>query len=244
MHNLIALTLLCFFSINGTVLAAENDIIEIQAEGSYTMEVGSSPDIAKKVAFFTARRNAVDLAGRYFSRQSLIEAYTLNREEIYSLTARKIETQLLEENWVKDEKTSTYRLRIKARIEPSDFVKAEMEGIEQEKKERQESYREEMEQPISAEIDPGKEIAAAYRMLRENKWRITMIYLDNLEKKYPNWDRIYMAKAIAHYNLREPVFMKNDLSRACRLGNDTACGDLQNIKKLHGYDFDLPINNQ
>lgn len=241
MHSFITITLMFFFSISGAALAAGDDIIEIESEGSYTMEANSSVDIAKAVAFFTAQRNAVNLAGRYFSSQSLIEAYTLEKDEIYSLTARKIQTQLLGEDWVKNGAASTYRVRIRARIEPSDFVKAEMEAIKQEKQEKKESYREEMEQPVSAEIDPGKEIAIAYQMLRENKWRITMIYLDHLEKKYPNWDRIYMAKAITHYNLREPVFMEKDLSEACRLGNNTACSDLRAIKTLHGHDFGLSI---
>ncbi len=99
-----------------------------------------------------------------------------------------------------------------------------------------------MEQPISTETDPGVDIAKAYRLLREKKWRITMIYLDHLEKKYPNWDSIYMAKAIAHYILHEPVFMENALNRACRLGNGTACDDLKNIKKLHKHDFGFSVD--
>lgn len=64
-----------------------------------------------------------------------------------------------------------------------------------------------------------------------------MIYLDHLEKKYPNWDSNYMAKAIAHYILIELVFMKKALSKGCRLGNNTACGDLKNIKKIARNQF-------
>jgi len=116
-----------------------------------------------------------------------------------------------------------------------------MEDIKQEKKETKESYKEEMEQHIPADIDPGRDIAKAYRLLREKKWRITMIYLNHLEKKYPNWDSIYMAKAITHYILHEPVFMKKALSEACRLGNNTACDDLINIQKVHDHDFGLSI---
>ena len=109
-----------------------------------------------------------------------------------------------------------------------------MEDRKQEKEELEASYQEEMEQPVSEAIDPGRDIAKAYRLLREKKWRIAMIYLDHLEKKYPNWDSIYMAKAMTHYILNETVFMKKALGAACRLGNNTACSDLQNIKKLHG----------
>jgi len=63
----------------------------------------------------------------------------------------------------------------------------------------------------------------------------------DLAKKYPNWDSIYMAKAITHYILHEPVFMKKALNQACRLDNQTACDDLKNIKRVHEHDFGLPI---
>ena len=137
------------------------------------------------------------------------------------------------------EKTSTYRVRIRARVQASDFVKAEMEDTKQEKKEAKESFSEEMEQHMSAEIDPGRDIAKAYRLLREKKWRMAMIYLNHLAKKYPNWDSIYMAKAITHYILHEPVFMKKALNQACRLDNQTACDDLKNLKRVHEHDFGL-----
>ncbi len=110
-----------------------------------------------------------------------------------------------------------------------------------EEKEAKESYQEEMEQHVPAEIDPGRDIAKAYRLLREKKWRIAMIYLNHLGKKYPNWDSIYMAKAITHYVLHEPEFMKNSLNKACRLGNPLACDDLKNLKRLHEHDFSLSI---
>ena len=87
-----------------------------------------------------------------------------------------------------------------------------------------------MEQDISEEIDHGRDIAKAYRLVREKKWRIAMIYLNHLANKYPNWDSIYMLKSITHYILHEPVFMQQALGEACRLGNQIACDDLQNSK--------------
>ncbi|MGD9235871.1 MAG: hypothetical protein PVF09_04300 [Desulfobacterales bacterium] len=244
MRTVIIATLLLLIPVDGVVPAAkEVHTIEVDAEGSYRMGADASFDLAKKVAFFTAKRHAVNLAGRYFSHKSLIKPYELNKEEIYSLVARDIQADVLEEKSETIEKTPTYRLRIRAKIMASDFVKAEIADARQEKKESEESYREEMEQPVSAEIDPGKDIAKAYRLLREKKWRIAMIYLNHLEKKYPNWDRIYMAKAIAHYILNEPVFMKKALNAACRLGNGTACDDLKNLKKVHEYDFGLSIDD-
>lgn len=182
MRNLIMAALLVVFSINGVASAAEDDVFVIEAEGSYRMEIGSSVDLAKKVALFTAKRKAVDLAGRYLSRKSLINVYELNRDEIFSLAAREFQAEILEEKRETVGKTSTYRLRIRSRIQASDFVKAEIEDSKQEKKEAKESYHEEMEQPISAEIDPGRDIAKAYRLMRKKKWRLAGIYLNHLEK--------------------------------------------------------------
>ena len=241
MRNFIMAALLVLFSINDVASAAEDDIFEIEAEGSYRMEAGSSVELAKKVALFTAKRKAADLAGRYLSRKSLIEVYELNRDEIYSLAAREIEAKILKENRQTVGKISTYRVRIRATVQASDFIKAEMEDTKERKKEAKESYQEEMEQHISTEIDPGRDIAKAYRLLREKKWRIALIYLSHLEKKYPNWDSIYVAKALNHYILHEPVLMKKALNKACRLGNQTACDDLKNIKKVHEQDFGLSI---
>jgi hypothetical protein len=65
MRNFIMSALLILFSINGVASAAEDDIFEIEAEGSYRMEAGASIDLAKKLALFTAKRKAVDLAGSY-----------------------------------------------------------------------------------------------------------------------------------------------------------------------------------
>ena len=231
MRNFIMAALLILFSMNSFASEAEeNNIIEIETDGSNRMEAESSAELAKRLAFYSAKRKAVDLAGRYFSSKDLIKPYERNRDEIYSLAAREITAEILEEKRQTTGKISIYRVRVRSWIQPSDFIKAEIEDYKQEKKEAEESYQEEMEQKISAEIDPGKDIAKAYRLLREKKWRITMIYLNHLEKKYPNWDSIYMAKAITHYILHETAFMKKALNNACRLGNDTACDDLKKLK--------------
>ena len=75
------------------------------------------------MALFTAKRRAVDLAGRYLSRQSLIVVYELNRDEIYSLAAREIETKILEEKRQTVGKILTYWVRIRARFSPRTLSK-------------------------------------------------------------------------------------------------------------------------
>ena len=243
MLKIIIFALLLFSSINGAVSAAEADVFEIEAEGSYQMNDAASIELAKKLALFSAKRQAVDLAGRYLSRQSLIAISELKRDEIYSLAAREIAAEVLEEKRQTVGKILTYTLRIRARVQISDFVKAEMEDARQKKDEAKERFSEEMEQRVAAEIDPGIDISKAYRLLREKKWRIAAIYLNHLEKKYPNWDSLYMAKAITHYVLHEPVFMKKALNKACLLGNTVACEDLKNLKRLHEYDFGLSMTD-
>jgi hypothetical protein len=241
MRNFIAVALLLLLSMNGIASESEKDIFEVETEGSYQFAAGSRPDLAKQVAFFKAKRNAVELAARYLSRASRIRIYELKKDEIYSLTARQIRAKILEEKRQRVKTVSTYRIRIRAQVKASDFIKAEMADSKLEKNEEKESFQEEMEQQVSPEIDPGKDIAKAYRLLREKKWRIAMIYLNHLRQKYPNWDSIYMVKAIAHYVLHEPVFMKKSLNEACRLGNPIACDDLKKIKKLNEHDFGLSI---
>ena len=241
MRNLIVVAFFAVYMINSVAAATENDIFEVETDGGYQILPGSSVELAKKVAFFNAQRKAVEVAGRYLSRNNSIEQYGPNRDEIYCLTAREIHADILEEKIETVGKTSTYRLRIRATIQATDFFKAEIEAAKLEREDAQASYRDEMEQHISAETDPGRDIAKAYRLLREKKWRIAMIYLDHLERKYPNWDSIYMTKAVIHFLFHEPAFMKKALNEACQRGNSMACDDLKNIKKLNAHDFGLSV---
>jgi len=73
MRNFIITALLILFTINGVAPASDDDTFEVEAEGSYRFEAGSPIDLAKEVAFFTAKRSAIELAGRYLSHNSLIK---------------------------------------------------------------------------------------------------------------------------------------------------------------------------
>jgi hypothetical protein len=238
-RKLIPITLLLIFSISGFALAVEDNVIEVEAAGSCQIAGGHPVELAKSIAFYAAKRKAVDLAGRYLSRKSLIEVYELDKDEIYSLVARNITAEIVEEKRQTIKKSSIYKVRINASVRASDFVKAELEERKLLESETHESYHEEMEQVLSAQIDPGKDISKTYRLLRERKWRIALIYMNHLEKKYPNWAALYMAKALVYYVFHEPVAMKKALNTACRLGNDTACDDLKNIKKVNEYNFGI-----
>jgi hypothetical protein len=207
------------------------------------MADGVSVGLAKEMAFYIAKKKAVVSAGRYLSHKSLIESYELKRDEIYSLATNEIEARILEQKRFTDGKTSTYVVRIRAQVRVSDFVKASLKAAKENKKEAKASFQEEMEQPVSADIDPGRDISHAYRLLRKREWRIAMIYLNHLDKKYPNWAEIHMAKALVYYIHHKPASMKRSLGEACRLGNETACGDLATIKKVNEHAFGISISD-
>jgi hypothetical protein len=241
MRDLMMAALLVLFSINGVASAVEDDILEVETEGSYRLDAGAPIRLAQEVAFFIGKRKAVDLAGRYLSHKSLIPVYELNRDEIYSLAAGEIRAELLEEKRETVEKYSIYHVRIRAWVQASDLIRAQREDAKQEEKETKESYQEEMQQTVSAKIDPGIDIAKAYRLIRKKKWRLAAIYLNHLGKKYPNWADIYVAKALVSYILHETVFMEKALKQACRLDHHVACDDLKHLKKVNEHDFGLSI---
>jgi len=56
-----------------------------------------------------------------------------------------------------------------------------------------------MEPAISKKIEPGHDLAHAYKLLRTAQWRAAVIYLDRLEMKYPNLGEIHLAKSFAYY---------------------------------------------
>jgi hypothetical protein len=211
-----------------TIQAAggQSDIFVTETESRYRIGVQSTADIAKQVAVFIAKRKAVDKAGCYFAAKSLIPDYKKNKEEIYCLTARMIDAKILEKDQQTDYGEPAYHVRIRAWVKPSDFIMAASEDAKEVQNEQNESFQEEMEQPVSAQIDPGKDMAKAYRLLREKKWRIAMIYLHHLERKYPYWASLYMAKAVTHLHLNELELRQKALDDACRLGHQIACEEI------------------
>jgi len=214
-----------------------DNVIEVEARGSYLMGDGNSKQLARQLALFEAKRAALETAGKYLANKSLIPFYEMKKEEIYSLTARETQGEIIEERWEPIGKTIKCLIRIRAKVQISDFIKAGIQNQKLEKEDEKESLLEEMDPVLSKKIDPGKDIAKAYRLLRKREWRRAVIYLDRLEKKYPNWGNIYMAKAIAFYALNEPSEMKKALKMACGLGNHQACDDLKRLKKVHNLDL-------
>jgi hypothetical protein len=217
---------------------ADNDSLEIVAEGKFKAPAGSSKELAREIALFDAKKKAVESAGRYLARHHLILNYELRKEEIYSLAAGKIQATILAELLEPTGNTFTYTIRIRARVRSADYVEADSLDKQLEMEEAEESLKEELEPKISKAIAPGRDITKAYILLRTEKLRPAIIYLDRLEKKYPDWAAIYMAKAMGYYLLLEPQNMKNQLERACAAGDEKACDDLKNLKRVRQFDLE------
>lgn len=214
-----------------------NTTIELESEGVCLFRKGDSKKITKKLACFNAKKTAIELAGKYFKRKKLIEPYELKRDEVYSILADEINEDILEEKWISTGAASQYFVRIRVKINPVDFIRAEILNLQYEKKEAKESLRNKMEPKIARKIEPGNDLAHAYRLLRKAQWRIAVIYLDRLDVKYPNFGQIHLAKSVAYYAMHEFEAMKASLEEACGLGAEEACGDLKKIKRLQEYNF-------
>ena len=226
-----------FFSNVVLAQSPEQDVVVLETKGHYVMQNGDSKEMAKALALFDAKKQAVESAGRYLSRKGLIAVDEMKKDEIYSLVAGEIEVKTLEENSVPVRDGVEFTIRVKASVKDSDFVSAEMLNRKLELEDLQQPFREEMEPTIPKAILPGLEIAKAYRLLRLKEWRRAIIYLDRLGKKYPHWHEVYMAKAIGYYVLRDPLSMKKALEKACRLGNKRACNDLETIRRVNDVDM-------
>jgi hypothetical protein len=217
----------------------DNTTIELESEGVCLFKKGDSKQTTKKLAHFNAKKTAVELAGKYFKRKKLVEPYEHKKDEIYSILADEIREDILKENWTSTGDISKYFVRIRVKITPFDFIRAEILNLQYTKNEEKMTLRERMEPPISKKIEPGHDLGHAYRLLRKAQWRVAVIYLDRLEMKYPNLGEIQLAKSIAYYAMHEIEEMKASLEHACRLGTEEACDDLKKIKRLQEYNLDF-----
>jgi len=205
----------------------EGDSITVVTDFSYHRGVTDSVSKAKALALFGARYTAVQLAAKYLTHKGLLEHYEKKQNEIFCLAAHTIQAEVLEDK-AKDSR-QTYYVKIRSKISNVDFIRAHIEDLESEKQEARFPFSREMEQPVMPGIEPGRELSRAYRYIRQQEWRIAIIYLDHLEKKYPAWGDLYLAKAVAFYGLNDHEEMVGVLKNACRLNNQEACRELQSF---------------
>ena len=196
------------------------------SEGRYSMHNGDHRETALALAAYEARLSAVESAAKYFANRELIGDYGKKRKEIYALVADGLAISGEEILWHR-QGIGTVAVRGKIRIEPSDFVKAELERLNMEKAAAAETLREEMEPALSSQLTPGRDIAKAYLLIHTGAVREAIIYLDRLERKYPHWPEIFQTRALAAYLQQDLSRMREELRRACELGQPEACGELK-----------------
>jgi len=172
----------------------EEAALVIVSDYTYKIGAADSQKEYESLCLFGAKYNAVVLSAKYLTHIGLLKNYGKKQKEIFCLAASELKISIIENRLI--ENGTSYYIKIKATTKITDFIKGEIKNIELEKDEKKISWQEEMEQNVYKQIDPGQELSRAYRYLRKRDWRIAIIYLDHLEKKYPNWQEVYFAKAI------------------------------------------------
>ena len=204
-----------------------DDVVVIVTDYSYLINPGDTKETIEKLALFGAHRKAVGLAGKYLSHKGLLPDYGNRQKEIYCLAADEISARSIESKELKS--TNTYYVKVKATVKSIDFLRAEIKDLQLEKKEMGFTWQEELGQYTYMSVKPAQELSRAYRYIRRHYWRIAVIYLNHLEKKYPNWAEMYHVKAISLFAENKMEAMMDSLQTACSLGDQEACGDRESL---------------
>ena len=194
---------------------------------SYHSGPGDSRQIARALALYGAKYQAVLLSADHLAGGGLLKKYGDRQMEIFCLVADKLQYSTLEDSF--SEKDRIAVTKIKSSVSLNDFVRAEIQNAEYEKEEANFSLQEEMEPVVSPTIAPAQELSRAYRYIRRHHWRMAIIYLDHLEKKYPHWGTLFLAKSMAYLGMHETERAISALSSACYLGDQEACLKLNEL---------------
>ena len=220
--------ILLLFNISSWPCGADDqkrdNTITVITDYTYRMGDKDSKEKSRALALFGAKLKAVNLAAKYLTHKGVLEHYEKKQSEIFCLTTNEIPVTVIDEKFYQE--INSYYVKIKSEVTSIDFIKAQIKDVQLEKNESSFSYSEEMEQPVSKIIDPGEELSRAYRYIRKEQWRISIIYLDHLQKKYPDWGDVFLAKAIAFYGMDQIDKMADALKTACALNNQEACNEL------------------
>jgi hypothetical protein len=203
------------------------DTIKIITHFTYRMENKASTEKSRALGLFGAKLKAVNLAAKYLTHKGVLEHYEKKQSEVFCLTTNEIKVSIIDEKFYPD--ANSYYVKIKSEVTIIDFIKAQIKDSELDKIESSFSYNKEMEQPVSKIINPGEELSRAYRYIRKKQWRISIIYLDHLERKYPHWGEVFLAKAIAFFGMDDIDKMAKALKTACSLNNQEACNELHSF---------------
>jgi hypothetical protein len=218
------LTILLMHSYPGVPIADTDSIIqEMQVITDFSYHAGpdDSRETARALALYGAKRKAVLTLASHLADRGLLKDYGDKKMEVFCLVIDEVHSSILAQSY--SEKSRTYKIKIESRLSLTDFVKAEIRDVALEKEEAHFSWQEEMEPAVSPTIAPALELSRAYRYIRKQHWRMAIIYLDHLQKKYPHWGALFLAKAMAYLEMNESERAISALSSACYLGDQEAC---------------------
>ena len=210
----------------------KEDTIKVITDFTYRTGNKDSKEKSRALCLFGAKLKAVNLAAKYLTHNGVLEHYEKKQNEMFCLTTNEIKVSIIDEKFYQD--INSYYVKIKSEVTSIDFIKAQIKDSELNKYESSFSFSEEMEQPVSKGINPGEELSRAYRYIRKEQWRISIIYLEHLEKKYPRWGEVFLAKAIAFFGLDDIDKMVDALKTSCSLNNQEACNELLSFSSNSG----------
>jgi hypothetical protein len=188
---------------------------------SYRAGPGDSKETMHALALYGAKHEAVVRAAGQLAARGLLKAYGERQMAVYCLVIDRLQFSIADESFPKDGRIC--KVTIKSRASLSDFVSAEIDDAALEKEEQHFSLQEEMEPTVSPALHPARELSRAYRYIGKHHWRMAIIYLDHLQKKYPYWGALFLAKATAFQGMHETQQARDALLSACHLGNQDAC---------------------
>ena len=208
---------------------ADSSVEGMQTVTSFSYHAGpdDSQKTARALALYGAKYKAVLLSADHLAGRGLLKDQGDRQMEIFCLVADKLQYSMLDDSF--SEKDRIAVAKIKSSVSLDDFVRAEIRNAEFEKAEANFSLQEEMEPVLSPTIAPALELSRAYRYIRRHHWRMAIIYLDHLEKKYPHWGPLFLAKSIAYLEMHETERAISALSSACYLSDQEACLKLNEL---------------
>jgi hypothetical protein len=212
-----------------SIAEADSSVQEMQTVTvfSYHAGPGDSRQTARALALYGAKQKIVSLSADDLAGRGLLKDYGDRKMEVFCLVADELQYRIIDESFSEENNIATVKIRSSASL--SDFVRAEIRNAAFEKEEMNFSLQEEMEPAVTPTIAPAKELSRAYRYIRKHHWRMAIIYLDHIERKYPHWANIFFAKAMAYLGMHETDRAISALTSACYLGDQEACMKLNEL---------------
>ena len=104
--------------------ALGNESVEVTSEYAYAPLMAESETKIRTLALFAAKMNAATHGAHLLEKQGFLAPLGEKKKEILCLAADKIEASVVEEETISE--GGGYRIRIRARIDPKDYVQTQI----------------------------------------------------------------------------------------------------------------------